>query len=369
MEADRLNKKNRNIWRKGKEIGSESQNSAFQKPILAVIGVFAPDEECGLGPEGAEEVPQIGEDAQESLSMLGIVEQAEGLAGIVEEASGVVEGSVDGAFVVGDTHQDREVERFLIDDPLQELFPLRVAGVLEEIEDGEGELPFLEVRAEGFAKLFLSADEVEAVVINLVGCAELHAELAQSGPEFVAHARNVARQIGGRGKERPGFHLDDAEVVGLGESEVEASLSLDDLALANSAGRFGDFAREGEVIELRGKHQGMREEGVAQQDSHAYAPLGVGSGHLTTGGSAVDDVVMDQGGHVDELQNRAEHQVVGLYSTGGTTDEGGQSGADSLSGRVADIRNIGLHTGVEGPDLITESRLDLPEFALDSQKW
>ena len=288
---------------------------------------------------------------------------------MVEQSAGVVEGAIDGSFVVGDADENREVEGFLIDDTLQELVALRIAGVLEEVEHWKSELSFFEIGAECFSKLFLGADEVEAVVVDLVSGAELHAELPEGSAHVIGHAGEIGREVGGCGEERAGLHFDDVEVIGLGEGEVEATLCLQDFSLANFARGFGDFAREGEVIELGGKHQGMREERVAEEDGGAFTPLCVGGRDLSAGGGAIDDVIVDEGGHVDELEDGAEQQVVFSHAAGSATDEGGEGRADAFTGGVADVRDVWLDARVEGADLVAEGGFDLPEFVLDHQEW
>jgi hypothetical protein len=107
---------------------------------------------------------------------------------------------------------------------------------------------------------------------------------------------------------RAGFHADDAEILGLGEGEVEAALGLDDFALADFAGGVADLAADVDAVEIGGQGERVGK-GVAEQDGERVAPFGVGGGHHAAGVRAVDDVVMDQRGHVDEFEDDAEFQT------------------------------------------------------------
>lgn len=87
----------------------------------------------------------------------------------------------------------------------------------EPFEQWEGEFAFGEVGAEGFADFFFFADEVEAVVVDLVGGTELESEVVHFLFLGFGAAREVGGEGGGGGEERAGFHFDDAEVFGFGE--------------------------------------------------------------------------------------------------------------------------------------------------------
>ena len=172
-------------------------------------------------------------------------------------------------------------------------------------------------------------------------------------------------EAGGGGEERAGLHLDDAEILGLGEGEVEAALGLDDFALADLARGVADLAADVDAVEVGGQGEGVGEQGVAEQDGERVAPFGVGGGHHAAGVGAVDDVVVDERGHVDELEDDADFQVVVGDAAGGAADEDGEGGADALAGGVADVGDVGLDGGIEAADLLADGDFHALEFRAD----
>ena len=60
-----------------------------------------------------------------------------------------------------------------VEDDAVEPFALGVVGLGEDVEQRQGELALGEVGADGLAGRALGADKVEAVVVNLVGDAEM----------------------------------------------------------------------------------------------------------------------------------------------------------------------------------------------------
>src|SRR6185436_9041929 len=90
-------------------------------------------------------------------------------------------------------------------------------------EDGQGHLAVLDVVPDGLADGRLLADEVEAVVDDLEGEADLPAELPQEEPRVLPAARVARAELAGRGVEARGLPSADRLVVLLGEIEVEAA--------------------------------------------------------------------------------------------------------------------------------------------------
>ena len=107
---------------------------------------------------------------------------------------------------------------------------------------------------------------------------------------------------------------------------------------------------------------------VAKQDGERVAPFGVGGGHHAAGVCAIDDVIMDQGGHVDEFEDDADFQVVVGDTARGSADENGEGGPDAFAGGVADVGDIWLDGGIEATDLFADGDFHALEFRADEFK-
>lgn len=182
-----------------------------------------------------EEIVEVLGDGVEGLAVFGVWEDVEGVARFDEEVFGVMDGAFDGACVVGDAGEDGGVHGFAFEEHALEFAALGIAGVLQEVEHGQGEFAFGDIGAEGFADGFFVADEVDAVVVDLVGGAEFEAVLAHGLDGGFWLLVEVGAELGGDGEEGGGFHLDDAEVFRHGEAEVETALSLEDFAAGDVA--------------------------------------------------------------------------------------------------------------------------------------
>lgn len=113
----------------------------------------------------------------------------------------------------------------------------------------------------------------------------------------------------------------------------------------------------------------MGEKGVAKKNGQAISPFRVGRGNGAAGGRSVDDVIVNQGRHVNELDRDAEANVIFAKFAGGSADESGESGADSFAVGLANVFHVRLHTGVEGANLLENEGFDLVKVWADEFKW
>ena len=81
------------------------------------------------------------------------------------------------------------------------------------------------------------------------------------------------------------------------------------LALADEVGRAADPAAGERRFERGGQVEGVGEEVVAQQDGRLVAPLGVDRRGVAADHGLVEDVVVDERGRVDHLDDRRQHRV------------------------------------------------------------
>ena len=112
----------------------------------------------------------------------------------------------------------------------------------------------------------------------------------------------------------------------------------------------------------------MGEEGVAKKNSEAISPLRVGCGNGAPGGRSVDDVIVNEGRHVNELNRDPKADVVFAKFAGGSADQSGEGGADPFAPRLADVFHVWLHAGVEGANLLENEGFDLIEVGADEFK-
>ena len=137
-------------------------------------------------------------------------------------------------------------------------------------------------------------------------------------------------------------------VIGDAQLEVEAALGLDDLAGADIGGGAGDAAGDFAIGETGRELEGVGEEAIAQEDGDGVAPLGVGGGLGAAFFRAIHDVVMDEGGGVDEFEDDGEVQVAGVDIAGGAARQEGEGGAEPLAAALAGVGDVGLDRGIEG---------------------
>ena len=107
-----------------------------------------------------------------------------------------------------------------------------------------------------------------------------------------------------RGREkRPGFHLNDPQVILDPEMEIKLPLCLNDFAGANFARRARNCATDFHVIESGRQTKRMRKKPIAQQDAERISPARVQRRLGATPLRFIHDVVVDERRDVDQLHN------------------------------------------------------------------
>jgi hypothetical protein len=87
---------------------------------------------------------------------------------------------------------------------------------------------------------------------------------------------------------------------------VAELLHLQQLALDHLLGERDEQVEDAEVALFEGGGEGLHVEPVAGEDALGVAPGGVGGGAAAAGVGLVDDVVVDEGGGVEHLDDGAE---------------------------------------------------------------
>ena len=98
--------------------------------------------------------------------------------------------------------------------------------------------------------------------------------------------------------------LDHREVVGLGDARIEAALELEQLALRHRADRGREDPQDVEIAVLDDHRGRARVEEIAGQHRAPIAPDGVRRGPAAAQLGEIDDVVVEQGGGVQQLDRR-----------------------------------------------------------------
>ena len=289
-------------------------------------------------------------------------------SGVFEHGGGGGDGGLEGTLVGGFLDEGEDGVVVALEDDLAECLALVRGSLFEEIEDGEGEFSFAEVGAEGFTGFGFVAREVEDIVINLVSGAEAEAEDAEGFDDFWGGLIEEGPELAGDGEEGAGFHLDNFVIIGDGESEVEAALGLDDFAATDFAGGVGDGATDFAIGEGGGEFEGVSEEAIAEEDGDGVAPFGVGGGETSAFVGAVEDVVVDESGGVDEFDDHREVEVGRGDGAGGATAEEGEGWAEAFSAAFDGISDVAFDGRVEGFCLVADALFDIGEGGFDERK-
>ncbi len=109
----------------------------------------------------------------------------------------------------------------------------------------------------------------------------------------------------------------------------------------------------------------MREKAIAEENADGIAPFSVGRGLVAPPVGSVDDVVVDERGHVDEFQNDGEIDVGGGDFSRGSTGQNGKGGAEVFAAVVESIGDVTLDGWVKGFGLFPDALIDRVEVRID----
>ncbi len=218
------------------------------------------------------------------------------------------------------------------------------------------DLAVLDVVADALAHDRLLAHEVEAVVDDLEGQADRVAELGQQRARLVAPAGVARAEFAGRAVEHGGLGARDALVGLLGHLEVVAQRRLLDLPHADAARGLGEHAARQARGEVGREREGARVEEVAQQHRGLVVPALVDAGHAPAHLGAVEHVVVDQRGEVDQLDDRRDRGVLVGRVAGRVARQQHQRSAQLLAAEPAHVAGHVVHRARALGDLRLEDR-------------
>ncbi len=166
------------------------------------------------------------------------------------------------------------------------------------------------------------------------------------------------------GKQAGGLAVDEVEVLVEGDEAAEF-FHLQQLAFDHHLGEVDEGVEDAEIALLDGDLEGLHVEPVAGEDALGVAPLGVGGGAAAAGLGFVDDVVVDQGGGVDDFDHRAELDGAALAVAKQPGGEQEQDGTNALAAAGAQIfADIGDDADV-GDSVAAELALDGGEIVAE----
>ena len=144
-------------------------------------------------------------------------------------------------------------------------------------------------------------------------------------------------EFGAAAEEAGGFAI--GKIGGLGFSEIDAieTSELEKFAFDHVLREADENVENGEIALLEGDFEGLHVKPVPGEDAHVIAPAGIGGRAAAASVRAIDDVVVDEGGAVDHLDDSAERNGSGALIAAGAGSEKKQRGTKALAAALAEI--------------------------------
>jgi hypothetical protein len=237
--------------------------------------------------------------------------------------------------------------------------------VAQGVDQGKGYPAFAQVREDGFAQQLFLAPEIEHVVDDLKGQAQVASVVDE--PPFLlpgGPAQDGSDLAGGR-EERGRFFVDDVDVVLLACLQVSALMVLGQFALDHAGRDLGQDADDFGMSAFLGQPERPDIEVIAEQDGYVGSPPGVDGIASPSQVGVIDDIIVDQAGGMDELDQR-RHEDMFLTAVAqelGAQDEKG--GPDPLALLLEEICADFGDQPVGGSRQYLEAVLNPSELPLD----
>src|SRR5208282_1018734 len=244
---------------------------------------------------------------QQGAFDFGIGKNADGVARGIGVAGGFFRGVFEGTVAVEDGEDigvGDAIEGAIVEDDFN-LAALGRSATLERVDDGHGGLAFTQVAGDGLAEHTLGGGQVEDIVDDLEGNAEIAAVLAEALFLGGGGASQDAAYSHADGKQTGGFAVDEIEVL-LRRNQLAQFLHLEEFAFDQLLGQFDHHIQDAEIALLHGDLKGLHVEPIAGEDAHRVAPLRIGGGTAAADLGLVNNVVVDERGGVDDLDHRGQ---------------------------------------------------------------
>ena len=238
------------------------------------------------------------------------------------------------------------------------------------MDQRQGGLAFGQVVTEVLAQRGSVGGVVEHVVSDLEGIAEVQPVGVQrlTVPGLLPAQHRA--QPGGGGKQHRGLALDYAQIGRLIHVGVVDVQKLQHLALGDRVGGVGQHLHHRHAVQLHHELEAARVEEVADQHAGRVAPQRIGGLAPAPQVGFVDHVVVQQGGGVDELDDRRQLQVVApriaQRARGDEVQLRAQAlaaGADDVFADLIDEQHVrgqaAADQGVDAGQILTHQALDV----------
>ena len=170
------------------------------------------------------------------------------------------------------------------------------------------------------------------------------------------------------------LHGDLEEASGLAEDQVKVLFLVDEVAKLLHLNQFafdhllgeGDQKiQDAEVTFFKRGAEALHVKPVAGEDALGVSPGGVGGGAAAAAVGLIDDVVMDEGGGVEHLDDGAEADVGGGDGAEGLGGEEQEQGADAFAAAGDEVFGDIRDDGDGGRGLEGKLTLDGGEFVAE----
>ena len=217
-------------------------------------------------------------------------------------------------------------------------------------DHGQGHLAVAEIVADALAHHVLLGRIVEHVVDQLEGDAEVSAVLLERQFGLLAGLGDDRGDAAGGGEQSRGLGGDDREILLLAGLDPALRGELLDLALGDHRRGVAEDLEHPQAAVLDHQLEGAAEQEIADQHARRIAPDEVGGALAAAKARAVDDVVVEQGRGVDELDRGGELLVAGAAVAEQRSAAERQhrphalaAAGDQVAGELRDQRDLALH--------------------------
>ena len=217
-------------------------------------------------------------------------------------------------------------------------------------DQGQGHLALAEIIAEDLAHGRFVRGVVDRVVDQLEGDAEVAAIGVERVLGTLASLGDDRGDAAGGGEQRGGLGHDDREILVLVRVEAALGGELVDLAFGDHRRGVAENFQHLEAAVLDHQFECARKEEIADEDARRVAPDEVGGALAAAHRAQVDDIVVEQGRGVDELDRGGELVVAraGIVEQRGAGERQHRphplaAAGDEVAGKLRDQRDLRLH--------------------------
>ena len=146
--------------------------------------------------------------------------------------------------------------------------------------------------------------------------------------------------------------------------EIEPPLGLHDFSGTNFARRSRDHAADVGSFEIRRKIQRLREKAIAQKHAQRISPARVDGGLGAAPFGLVHNVVVDEGGDVDQLHDHRQVEMPGRNSAAGAPAEQRDQRAQPFPAGADRIGDVTFQCRIERSRLPRDPRFDFFQLRL-----